>query len=126
MKFLWIGLGILSLLLVISVAGLYCLDNTADQVAGLPETAWQQSLAGNLDQAVRQAGQAEALWQRRYGLVASMADHHDLEEISLGFSELGGWQALDSGENYAMVCLRLAGQIRELARGEKPAYYNFL
>ena len=55
-----------------------------------------------------------------------MADHHDLEEISLGFSELGGWQALDSGENYAMVCLRLAGQIRELARGEKPAYYNFL
>ena len=34
MKFLWIGLGILSLLLVISVAGLYCLDNTADQVAG--------------------------------------------------------------------------------------------
>jgi len=116
-KYVWIGITILGVLLAMSIGALAFLDTTTDQVAALLEEA--QSL--ERETAMSKVQEAKALWERRYGLMAALTDHGDLEEIRQVFAEL------ETGpEDFVTRCHALSSRIRGLAQAEMLHYYNFL
>lgn len=126
MKRLWLGIGILAVILALSLMAMGCLGRMTDQTASLLEEAWQLSETGNQAQALALANQARARWTARYGLAASFMDHEELEEVTVSFAELQAWGALEKREEFAVRCRSLACLLRELGRGERLLYYTFL
>lgn len=117
MKHFWISFTVLTVLLALSVGALVFMDTTTDQVAALLEEARDLEPKA----AMEQVEKARALWNRRYGLMAALTDHADLDEIRQVFAELE-----TAPEDFTTRCSALAARVRGLAQSEMPHYYNFL
>ncbi len=126
MKHLALGAGILAALLALSLWAMGTLGRTAGQVTDLLQTAWEQASAGSYDQAAESTRRAQAVWEKSYGLAASMVDHERLDKISQGFTDLEAWNALAQREEFSRQCLALAELVRSMAEAEQPYYYNIL
>lgn len=126
MKHLALGIGILAALLALSLWAMATLDRTAGQVTELLESAWEQASSGSYDQAAEDANRAQAIWEKSYGLAASMVDHERLDKISQGFTDLEAWDSLAQREEFSRQCLALADLVCSMAEAEQPYYYNIL
>lgn len=126
MKHLALGIGILAALLALSLWAMGTLDRTASQVTDLLQTAWEQASDGSYDQAAASARKAQAIWEKSFGLAASMVDHERLDKISQGFTDLEAWDSLAQREEFSRQCLALAELVRSMAEAEQPYYYNIL
>lgn len=126
MKHFWIGICLLGALLCASLGAMFALDETADAMEPLLESAWERSLREDMEGAAEDAARALALWERHHALAASLVDHERLEEIDRGFGDLATYGRQAKAEEYAQVCHDLVLRIRAMAEAEKPYFYNFL
>lgn len=126
MKHLVLGICVLSVLLLIALFSANCLNQTAQQLTSLLNSACQLAEEETLLQADQLAQQAQAIWESRRGLVASLVDHARMDEIDQDFADLESWQRMAFREEYVRTCRSLARKIQSLADAEKAWYYNFL
>lgn len=126
MKHLVLGICVLSVILLIALLAASCLNQTAQQLTSLLDHACQLAEEDTLPQAGQRAEEAQAIWEDRRGLVASLVDHARMDEIDQDFADLESWQRMEFREAYVQTCRALARKIQSLADAEKAWYYNFL
>ncbi len=126
MKHLVLGICVLSVILLIALLSAGCLNQTAQQLTSLLNSACQLAEEEALPQAGQLSAQAQAVWEDRRGLVASLVDHARMDEIDQDFTDLESWQRMEFREEYVQTCRSLARKIQSLADAEKAWYYNFL
>ena len=126
MKHLVLGICVLSVILLIALLAAGCLNQTAQQLTALLNHASQLAETEHLSQAGKLAEEAQAIWENKRGLVASLVDHARMDEIDRDFTDLESWQRMEIREEYVQTCRSLARKIQSLADAEKAWYYNFL
>lgn len=126
MKYFYIGLGILAVLLALSIGGsvLLC-QSTRESEAYLQEAA-EALTEDDFSAAVLLAGKAERSFARRRELLGALLSHEELDEISVDFSDLLVYGAEDSREEFRARCEALRFRLRHVAEMDVPFYYNFL
>ena len=87
MKRLWIGVGLLILLLLLGTAVTVYAAQTQKQISGQLIRARDAAQAGSWDAAAGYCVQAESLWERHRHFTASIADHEPMEEVESLFSK---------------------------------------
>ena len=123
MKHLYLGLGILLVLLVLGLLSLFLLTHNLEKAALSLDQASAQARQGRDLEARETALYARSRWERLYGLTASLVDHGPLDEVNRAFAEL---EALEDPQELAKTCRVLSCLISGIARREMPLYYNIL
>ena len=125
MKKLWAGIAILAVLLCIGfgVATIMGhihgnLAHRLEAAADLCFTDWQE--ASSL------ADSARASWEQHHHWIAALVDHEPLEEIESLFSQLELSQRSRDTEEFAAICLRIAGICKMLEESHSPYWWNLL
>ena len=114
MKRLWLGMGLLALLLAFSLGGDLYVRRTAGDTAALLDRAWDQSLKGNRTQAEAEFRSAGRLWERRAKTVCFFTDHAKTAEISRAFQRL---ELERNHKEFFIFCRILSLSLRELEMG---------
>ena len=125
MKKLWIGIGILLVLLALGIASSMVtrhvhgdLADRLEQAASLSPQDW--------DSANALADSARASWEQHQHWIAALVDHEPLEEISGLFDQLALSQRSHDPIEFAAVCLQIASICTMLEESHSPYWWNLL
>ena len=126
MKLLYLGLGILAVLLALCIGSsvLLC-RSTRESEAHLQEAAAALE-ADNFSAAANHAQQAKQAFDRRQELLSAFLSHEELDEIAIDFAELEVYGQEGSREEFRARCEALLFRLRHVAEMDVPFYYNFL
>lgn len=123
MKRIWIGVGILLALLVV---GLLVMDITDRQLGEVSETLKQASEAKHWEEGVSLAQKAQKDWKQKWHLMASLADHTDIDNIDGIFAQLEVYRQRRDETQHAAACARLSEAIRDLEENHRFSWWNLL
>lgn len=126
MKHLYLGLGILSVILLLSLLSLFLLGRSLGRAGDKLEAAWTDCLERDFEKARAGAVEAQKIWEKSYGLTASFVDHGDLDEVNRVFAQMEACGALEEWDEFAQTCRQVMTLIEDIAQRQKPLYYNFL
>ena len=123
MRRIWIGVGILLVLLVL---GILVMQITDRRLGAVSETLKQAADAKNWNEAVTLAQTAQSQWKQHWHLMAALADHTDIDTVDGLFAQLKVCQRYKAQENHASVCARLSEAIRDLEENHRLTWWNLL
>lgn len=126
MKRLWIGIGLLAVILVM---GLWSASRLRDIHTGISEDLTNAAAAaqdGQWQQADKLARQAQQKWRDSWNFSAAMADHTVLDEIDGFFAQAEVYRKNRNGVDYAATCARLANAVEALQEGHRLTWWNLL
>ena len=126
MKQLWIGLGLLALLL----AGGLLLGDLMEEAARMPaedlEKAADCILEENWDLASALLIRAEKTWRGRKKVAAALNHHEVLDEIDVLFGRLMVFCAYRSRTDFATACAELSRKLADLSQAHRAGWWNLL
>lgn len=125
MKKLWAGVAILAVLLGIGIGAAIVMRHIHGDLADRLEEAADLCIA-DWDKANALADSARESWEQHHHWIAALVDHEPLEEIESLFSQLALCQSLGDTEEFAAVCLRIAGICNMLGESHSPFWWNLL
>lgn len=126
MKHLWIGIGILSLLLTLGIVSNVAASLTLRESETLLQQADEALDAGDLPAALEKSRQAEARWRSAQKMLHIMMSHTLIDEVDTSFSNLRTYGEEDETTEYRASCRELILQLRHLRDMDIPHYYHFL
>ena len=125
MKRMWIGAGLLALLLAAGLlVGEVMADRTAPGAEKLRQAA-QYARAEEWEQAEELAGEVQTDWERIKWLAEILATHENLEQIEISFGQLDFYARTD-GAAYSALCDTLASQLEALGKAHGCSLGNLL
>lgn len=125
-KRFWLGVGILSLFLVLALGitwGMEMIHAPAEQAL---EQASQKALAGQMEEAVILARQAHARWDTNRKLIASVADHNPMDEVDKLFAEMEIYAQAQESQHFAACCAQLKYLVSSMSDAHTLSWWNFL
>ena len=125
MKYLYIGLGTLIVLLAASILSCVLIASALD----VPERSLEQaqlSVDTDLQDAVRYAEEAADAWEQRRHFLSSFLSHDELDEVDRAFVELRTYGRTRTQEEFEARCAELRLRLRHISEMDIPFYYNFL
>ena len=126
MKRMWIGAGLLLVLLALGIGLCWGFDALHRPLAAQMEAAGTAALAGNWTEAVETVEEAREKWERFRHFTAAVADHQPLEEIDGLFARL---QVLAGGRvvtEFAAECRHLAILAEAIADSQGLSWWSLL
>ena len=108
MKRLWIGVILLSIMLVSSMGMLLFSRSFYKGFSETLEAAADAALSGSWEDAEKNSRQAQMQWDRHHRFFASFTDHEPVEEIELLLSRLELYQHARLAIDFADTCKSLA------------------
>ena len=108
MKRLWIGIGILVLLLAMGIGLLLGSMVYFEELSRDLEQAGELAMTGNWPAAIKKAEESEARWKIYRRFWASFTDHEPVEEMEVLFSQLKVYQARQLDVDFATVCRHMS------------------
>lgn len=126
MKRLWIGIGLLAVILIAGLwtSALLRQDQTA--ISDYLQKAADAALNGQWAQADQFARQAESRWQDRKNFSATLADHTVLDEIEGIFAEATVYRESRDRVAFVAICARLSKSVEALQEGHRLTWWNLL
>lgn len=125
MKRLWIGVGVLLVLLALGVGSTAVMESIPGNLAeGMEEAA--EVAAVHWEKAKSLADSAREEWDRYAHIIASLTDHEPLEELEGLFFELDISRNWDDRGYFATVCARIASLAEALSESHTPHWWNLL
>ncbi len=122
MKYFWIGLGILAVVLF----GCILLGNLVRLGVQTPSALLSQAMqafeSGNGDEAAKLAQRSYDCWLSHKGLLSSLLSHETLEDATSGYMQLLGCE----GEDFRSACAVLLAQLEHISEYDSLFFYNFL
>ena len=115
MKRAWFGAGLLIVLLGISLAVSWCMDNIHRPIADDLKQAAQCAELGNWQNAEGLSRRAEEVWNRWEHFRACFADHTPTEEISAELAAMGVSRQRRETGDFSASCARAAARVRFLS-----------
>lgn len=107
MNRLWIGVGILILLLAIGIGLLWGSALFFEDLTQELEQAEEMALAGNWQAAGEKVGQSKEKWERYRRFWSSFTDHEPVEQMQNLFSQLELYKERQREVEFAAVCRNL-------------------
>ncbi len=126
MKRFWIGILVLSLLLVSGWAVAFFIERCHEPISRDLAQAAQIASDGQLEQAIRLAEHAHAEWLRCRDFTAAFADHSVLEQIDAIFAEIQVYAAAEDSLSFSAACAHLAELSKAVAESHCPKWQNLL
>ena len=126
MKRIWIGIG---LLVVLLAAGIWTAEFARDsQRPGAKDLRRASELALAEDWPQAEALRKRALdhWEKRWRLTAAFADHEPMDEIDGIFAELKVYAAVRDQVAYSAACAHLAELLEALGMAHSFNWWNLL
>lgn len=126
MNRLWIGVGILVVLLIAGVVMLLVSwDFNAEFSDGL-EQAGELALSGNWVAAEKKAAQSREKWERYRLFWASSTDHEPVEQMQNLFSQLEIYQRRQMEVDFAAVCRHLVNLAEAIDESHSLSWWSIL
>ena len=125
MKRMWIGVGLLAVMLT---AGLLMSGTMEKRISPNAEKLLQAAAAAmdeNWQEAAALTDAVRADWDRVSRLAELLSTHEDLEQIETAFTQLSSYQGID-GPAYSALCTALARQMEALAKTHGCSWENLL
>lgn len=126
MKRLWIGVGLLALVLVGGIWAADWMGNTHHAMAAELDRAAELALTDRWEEAEAQVERLAEEWQKKRPVTAAFADHEPLEEIDGLFAQLRIYGALGRKGDFAGGCVYLARQLEALGENHSVTLSNLL
>lgn len=126
MKRLWMGTGILVVLLIFSTIITGTMERIHAPVADLLQQAEEASLSGDWDKANALAGMAKAHWERYWQFTAAFADQSPMDELDGLFAELEIYGLQREMPHFAATCSHLSMLAMAMADSHTPSWWNVL
>ena len=108
MNRLWIGIGLLVILLAMGIGLLWGSTVFFEEFSREIEQAGELAMAGNWAQAEKKAAQSRADWERWCCFWSSFTDHEPMEQMQNLFSQLEVYRQRQLEVDFATVCRNLA------------------
>ena len=125
MKRLWIGVGVLLVLLALGVGSTAVMEGIPGKLAEDMEKAADVA-ATQWENAKSLADSAREEWDKYEHIIASLTDHEPLEELKGLFSELDISRHWDDRGYFATVCARIASLAEALSESHTLHWWNLL
>lgn len=126
MKRLWIGIGVLLVLLIFCCVTAWALGSLHQDLADLLDQAALLVQSGQMKDAEQTIAQAQALWEKHHHLAAAFADHEPLEQIDSLFARLKVYCKAEDGTEIAAACVELSSISRDVAESHGLAWWSVL
>ncbi len=126
MKRLWLGIGIMAVLLVLSLWIQEGMCRLHEPMAQDLEQAAQAALDGDWEQAQSLSQKAQKTWNRTHVLTASVADHSPMDELDMLFAELPVFAREQEAVHFAATCRSAAQMAQAMAQAHTFTLWNFL
>lgn len=123
MRRIWIGVGLLAVLLVL---GMVVMHTTNRQLGTVSDTLKQAAEIRDWDRAVTLAQKAQKDWKQKWHLMAALADHTDMDKIDGIFARLEVYQQRKAETDHAAACAQLSEAIRDLEENHRLTWWNLL
>lgn len=104
---LWIGIGILVILLAMGILLLWGSGVFFEELSQDLEKAGELALAGNWQAAGEKAEKSREKWEQYHRFWASFTDHEPVEQMQALFSQLELYRARQLEVDFAAVCRNL-------------------
>lgn len=122
MKYLWIGVVILALLLIVCLSVNAILGNYTQQVEALLARAIEAAQKEQYGTAADCAKKAADAWQTHLHFYASVLCHDETDEITAGFAEL---QVVEDAE-FLQTAAMLLSRLQHISELDLPLLHNIL
>ncbi len=126
MKRLWLGIGILAVLLAVSALCCMAMDRIHSPIACDLEQAAQASDRADWQQAAALVQQAQSRWEKYWYFTAAVADHTPMDELDGMFRELEVYLQAKEQPHFAVTALHLSELARAMADSHLPTWWNLL
>ena len=124
MKRMWIGAGLLAVLLAVGLLVGTAMGARLSPGADKLRQAGEFALAGDWEKAEMLTDSVRADWERTRWLVEILTSHENLEQIDMSFAQLSVYGAVD-GPAYSALCTALAQQLEALGKAHGCSWENF-
>ena len=122
---LWIGVGLLLILLAGSIALWFGIVPFHEKLAEELDQAAVLAAEGDWVQAQKLAFTAQKRWQRHKDSIAAVADHEPIEQMHALFRELRLLSASQAGD-FACVCVHLSETARAIGETQSLKWWGIL
>lgn len=126
MKRFWIGIGILSVLLIFGVIVTWAMWTIHTPISTRLQAAQKAAMENNWEEATRLAAISQQQWKKWYSVTAAFADHGPMEEISSLFAELDVYASEQDSAHFAALCGNLSQLAEAMADSHIPTWWNLL
>ncbi len=126
MKRMWIGAGILLVLLAMGIALTVAFNALHLPLAEKISAAADAALAGDWDTAERNTEESRKSWDSFRKLTASFADHEPLEEMDGLLAQLQVWLWLREPEEFAVTAAEISSLAQAIAESQSLTWWSLL
>lgn len=126
MKRIYIGIGLLIVLLVLGIWIASAADKAHAPGAVDLEHASQLVLEGSWDKAEALAKRARETWQKKWCFTASVSDHEPMDEIDALFARLSVYARTQDAKDYAAVCAELSERLEAMSQAHAFSWWNLM
>ena len=124
MKRSWLGLGLLLLLLVLSVATTAVMTRIHAEMALDLRQSSECALLGDWDNVQLFLKRANRSWEKWAHLRACFADHGETEDIDAALASLEIWQQTKDSAAYRAACAALTRQVEAVGEAHELTWWN--
>lgn len=126
MNRLWLGIGLMAVLLAAGIWVGSFMDRTTAQISGALESAANTALSGDLQGATALSADAQHRWDNAWHRVAAMADHAPMDEIDSLFAQLAIYADTGTPEEFAGYCRRISRLVLAVGEAHCFSWWNLL
>ncbi len=120
------GIGVLAVILAAGIAATMFMVHVHRDICHDLEKASGFAAASQLDEADSHIRTAKENWENHRHLVASLAEHTDMDEIDSLFRQLAAYQKIRDADACAAVCAELAYRVESLGESHDLSWWNLL
>lgn len=123
---LYIGIGLLIVMLVLGICLTMAFSALHEPLAQQLESAQAAAIAGDWEKAMTLAADARAQWRRFRHFTAAVADHEPLEQMDALFFRLEVLGLLREADEFASDCAELSRLATAMAESQQLTWWNLL
>lgn len=124
MKYLYTGLGILAVCLLLCLVMTAALSRYTAEAAAQLEQARLLGESGSFEQAARWVGRASDNWRNRKGFFGVILPHDHLDEVDSAFRKAQAYARDANDSEFGPTCVELIDILQNMSEMETPHYYN--
>ena len=126
MKRIWIGVILLSVLLVTGFWLSGFMKEAHLPVAQDLRRAGELALEEHWERAEAYASRGQALWKKKWPVTAAIADHEPMDEIDALFAQLDIYARVKDGQAYSALCAHLASLLDAISQSHSFKWWNLM
>ncbi len=126
MNRLWIGIGLLAVLLAMGVGMLFVSQKFNEEFSESLEQAGQFAMSGNWTAAEKQLAESKEKWQNYQRFWSASTDHAPVEQMQNLFSQLELFQARRLDVEFASACRALVNLAEAIDESHSLRWWSIL